>query len=192
MACVESSIQSFDSIRPSTKMASIEAEHKDLYKSRYKDIVEFKQTERRQKLLAEQRSRRADEVDKGRCFEELRKIVRRRPYKVTHPRCQIKLQMSEWLYEVPDDMHDWFVKPCPKGYRSLVIAADGKTQVYNKHGRFVCEFHSSLPGDFGNYRNAMTILDCVYVPTAKEYHVLDVISYGSHCLTDCDAEFRSF
>lgn len=166
--------------------------HLKLYKSRHIQCADYKQTERREKQLAEQRLRREGASDQGRCLEEVHEIVRGKPYRTKYPRCDIKLQQSEWLYELPIDIDNWFMKPCPKGYRSLVIAADGKTRIFNKNGRFVREFRSNLPGDSGNHKRATTILDCIFVPNTEEYHVLDVISFGTQDLRECEAELRTF
>lgn len=171
-------------------MASIESGHSELYKSRYKH--EEKQSVRREKLLAEQRSRRAGAVDEGRCLEEVHEIVRRKLHHPKRPRCDIKLQNSEWFWDIPNDTSEWYVKPCPKGFRALVVAAGGKTLVYNKNGKFIRGFRSSLPGDQCNQKKAITILDCVFVPSAKVYYVMDVIAYGTQDLRECEAEFRSF
>lgn len=171
-------------------MASIESSHSELYKSRYKH--EEKQSVRREKLLAEQRSRRAGAVDEGRCLEEVHQIVHRKLHHPKRPRCDIKLQNSEWFWDIPSDTCEWYVKPCPKGFRALVVAAGGKTLVYNKHGKFIRGFRSGLPGDHHNQKKAITILDCVFVQSEQVYYVMDVIAYGTQDLRDCEAEFRSF
>lgn len=34
------------------------------------------------------------------------------------------LMLSEWMIEKPEDFHEnWFVVPCPKGRRLLVVAS---------------------------------------------------------------------
>lgn len=175
-------------------MASIPAHGvlSELYKSQYRHLKEEKQSARRSKLLAEQRLRRTGAVDEERCFEEAQKIVRCKLARTKQPRCNIELQKSEWFCDIPSATSEWFVKPCPKGVRALIIAAAGKTLAYNENGDFIRSFRSGLPGDRHNQRKATTILDCMFVPRLDTYFVMDAISYGTQDLSGCEAEFRSF
>lgn len=174
-------------VKQKTAMAS-DSNHLDLYKSKYVHSQDYKQTERREKLLKNQRLKRNQAIDSSRSIEAIQNVFRR----PKRTKCDIRLQQSEWLYGMPDDIENWYMKPCPKGYRSLVVAMDGKTQVFNKNGNFIRRFHSNLPGDVRNKHSSISILDCIYVPDSKEYFVLDVIAYGNQDLSDCEADFRFY
>lgn len=173
----------------------------ELYKSRGVHSREYLQSERRHALLELQRQRRNESLDQHRSIEPLKKAWK----KITHrwhqhrshhngkyPAIKNQIMLSEWLKELPDDIENWYVKPCPKGTRVLVIVDDGITRVFNKYGAFMRQFHTDFPGDFRNRHNSMTILDCIYATELDEYFVLDVLAYGSQALTDCEAEFRFF
>lgn len=162
----------------------------DLYKSQGVHSKEYRQSERRHALLEIQKNRRNELMDEHRSIEPLKKIFRKSSYAKHNTRIKNQLMLSEWLKEVPDDIDKWYIKPCPKGTRVLVIAVDGTTRVFNKYGAFMKRFQSELPGD--RRRDLLTILDCVYVAASEEYFVLDVLAYGNQALTNCDAEFRFF
>lgn len=171
----------------------------DLYKSKGIHSKEYLQSERRHALLELQRQRRNELLDQHRSIEPLKKVWK----KVIHRRHQTQhneknfaiknqIMLSEWLKEVPDDIDNWYIKPCPKGTRVLVIAANGITRAFNKYGAFMRRFHTEFPGDSRHQQNAMTILDCIYVPNANEYFVLDILAYGCQSFIDCEADFRFF
>lgn len=169
----------------------------DLYKSKGIHSKEYLQSERRLALLELQRQRRNELVDQHRSIEPLKKLFhcrrrRRSQHNEKYPAIKNQLMLSEWLKEVPDDIENWYIKPCPKGTRVLVIADDGVTRVFNKYGAFMRQFRTEFPGDARNRRNSITILDCIYISNLDEYYVLDVLAYGSQALTDCEAEFRFF
>ncbi|CAD6208903.1 GSCOCG00010717001-RA-CDS [Cotesia congregata] len=104
------------------------------------------------------------------------------------------LMLSEWMIDIPENFCDeWFMLPCPKGKRALIVARKGKTQVFTRRGNKIIEFNSALPG--GNYEHHSknsTILDCIWVKKDQSYYVLDVLSWSNQTLLDCDAEFRHF
>lgn len=175
----------------------------ELYKSKGIHSNEYRQSERRAALLEVQRQRRNESLDQHRSIEPLKnvwkKIINRRhhhhrssQYNEKYPAIKNQIMLSEWLKEVPDDIENWYIKPCPKGVRVLVIANDGITRVFNKYGAFMQQFHTEFPGDFRNRHNSMTILDCIYVSNLEEYFIIDVLAYGSQALTECEAEFRFF
>lgn len=171
----------------------------ELYKSKGIHGKEHRQSERRHALLELQRQRRNESLDEHRSIEPLKsvweKVIQRRhqtQHNEKHLMVKNQIMLSEWLKEVPDDLENWYIKPCPKGTRVLVIAANGVTRAFNKYGAFMRRFRTDFPGDARNQHNAMTILDCVYVPSANEYFVLDILAYGSQAFTDCEAEFRFF
>lgn len=171
---------------------SIESQFSHYYKQRTTYDREQRQSDRRNELLAAHKKHRNCLVDAQRDIKPLKK---ERMVSVGHKRrnelFKNKLQLSEWWMERPDDIDSWCIRPCPKGMRCLVVATDGRTEVYNKRGRFINRFRSRLPGD-QRQRQSMTMLDCVYVPILSEYFVLDVLAYGSQDLTDCEASFRFY
>lgn len=163
----------------------------ELYKSQGIHSNEYRQSERRHALLERQRQHRNELVDVHRSIEPLKKIIRKASHS-KYPSIKNQLTLSEWLKEVPDDIEKWYIKPCPKGTRVLVIAVDGTTRVFNKYGAFMKRFRTEFPGDYRNRRDQLTILDCIYVANLDEYFVLDALAYGNQALTDCEAEFRFF
>ncbi|XP_008558106.1 snurportin-1 isoform X1 [Microplitis demolitor] len=104
------------------------------------------------------------------------------------------LMLSEWMIDVPEDFIDkWFMLPCPKGRRALIVACKGKTQVFTRRGNKIIEFNSVLPGgNYGEHNKNCTILDCIWVRKEQSYYVLDVLSWSNQTFLDCDAEFRHF
>uniref|UniRef100_A0A2A4K620 Snurportin-1 n=1 Tax=Heliothis virescens TaxID=7102 RepID=A0A2A4K620_HELVI len=105
------------------------------------------------------------------------------------------LMLSEWMVERPEDFHEnWFVVPCPKGVRTLVIANDGTTQCYNKYGQFKFECKTALPGGSPATisRRRCCILDCFYVESMKTMYVLDLLAWNCQPMTDGETEFRHY
>ncbi|XP_063995196.1 snurportin-1 [Diachasmimorpha longicaudata] len=105
-----------------------------------------------------------------------------------------KLMMSEWMVDVPEDLVEkWWMVPCPRGRRNLLVARKGKTEVYSRRGEKLAEFQSALPGGHADEMNRnCTLLDCIWVPKHKIYYVLDVLAWSTQPLLNCDAEFRRF
>ena len=165
------------------------SEFADLYKARGKHSLENRQSERRTRLLKVQKLQRNELIDDLRGIQEIVKNLKG-PRHAKRPNNN-QLQLSEWLIEKPDDWSDWYLVPCPKGTRCLVVAHNGRTESFNKHGKFLKHFRSDLPGDSTNKR-ATTILDCIFISSTKEYHVLDVLAYRNQDMVNCDAEFRFF
>lgn len=163
----------------------------NLYKNKSK--LEGLQSERRRKLLNDQKRQRND------CSDNARGILnyiadskeRKKTNKFVNPEFKNILQKSEWMMEKPDDFDSWYLLPCPKGKRCLLVAHFGQTKVYNKSGRFMKQIKTNLPGDRSN-KNDLSILDCIYNFDTGEYYALDVLAYRSQELVDCDAEFRFF
>lgn len=165
----------------------------ELYKSRDIHSREYRQLERRRKLLDEQRQHRNESVDECRNFEQLKDIfcAEENPNRRRSKNSQKnQLMLSEWLRELPNDIDRWYIKPCPKGIRVLVVAANQSTKVYNKYGGYMHKFRSQLPG--GHDRRELTILDCIYVEKLQQYYVLDILAYRNQSLTHCETEFRFF
>lgn len=162
-----------------------------LYKA--KPSKNERQSERRKNLLKDQRQQRQVVLDDLRDIKEFvtNLRIRKGSRKPSHRPYRNQIQLSEWLTEKPDDIENWYMVPCPKGTRCIVVAADGHTDVYSKFGVFQRKFHSALPGDKKNV-NLITILDCVYTPDSNEYWVLDVLAYGNQDIVNCEASFRFF
>lgn len=167
--------------------------HSELYKDRLLHSKEARQAERRDLLLVEQRKKRNELKDESRHLEEnpAQKSKYVIPMRRDKPQIRNKLQLSEWWMDRPDDLEDWIARPCPKGVRCLVVATNGRTQVFNKRGGFMTGFTSELPGCHRN-KATTTMLDCVYVLDTSTFYVLDVIVYKDQDLRDCDASFRFF
>lgn len=169
-----------------------ESQFTHYYKQRTTHDREQRQSDRRSELLSEQKKQRNCLVDAQRAIKPLKKQHVASPaQRHRNELFKNKLQLSEWWMEKPDDIENWYLRPCPKGMRCLVVAADGRTEVYNKRGRFVRRFRSRLPGDLKQGQST-TILDCVFVTELSEYFVLDVLAYGNQDLTDCEASFRFY
>lgn len=161
----------------------------DLYKSHSIRSKESRQSERRNELLEKQKRKREDLVDNLRCIDSTKKKVFRESKSSNQ---HFRLQLSEWLLKIPNDLSKWYVRPCPKGQRCLIIATNGKTCMYNKYGAFIKTFRSMLPGSCRSKRDDLTVLDCVYVPNEKTFFILDVIVYNNLDLSECEAEFRLY
>lgn len=176
---------------------STKSDLSELYKNRNTCNPTHRQSERRANLLKEQKRQRNQAVDTLRGIKEFvqeldchnasnvkQKRHTENPYKN-------QLQQSEWLMEKPDDIHNWYMVPCPKGKRCLLVATKGRTKVFDKYGCYLREFHSKLPGDHGQ-RQLTTILDCVYIDESKKYYILDVLAYGNQDMSQCDVSFRFY
>lgn len=170
--------------------------HSDLYKGRNSnELFDHKQSERRQQLLTEQKQHRSDKQDESRNIEQFLKTLQRKVNnkKPQNPLFKNYVQLSEWLHERPDDLDKWFMVPCPKGRRCIAVATNGSTKIYNKHGVFLTEFRSGLPGDI-RMKNAITILDCFSVTSNEvtKYMVVDVMYYSNTEMLNCETSFRFF
>lgn len=158
-------------------------------------------SKRRDRLLAQQKLRRqisADDQREG-IHNLLNQLTQHSPPAASHRRhkrpsntkYKNTLQLSEWLYEKPNDLENWIMVGCPKGVRCLVVANAGKTLVFGKNGGFIRKLRSQLPGDAGNQQDA-TILDCVFDKATNEFWVLDALAYGKLDFINCDVSFRFF
>ncbi|KAG8459582.1 hypothetical protein KFE25_000938 [Diacronema lutheri] len=122
-----------------------------------------------------------------------------RSAKATHANA---LMLPEWMAEVPEDLaRSWMVLPRPAGQRCLVVSARGQTTARRRNGAVLAHFPSALPGGrrasareqrgAGGAR-AFCVLDCIFDPSAKVYHVVDVMVWRGYLLYDCHAAFRLF
>ncbi|XP_072944619.1 snurportin-1 isoform X2 [Epargyreus clarus] len=186
----------------------------DSFKSLYKNWGKFgNQEQRRSEILKQQKSNRRNNLDSCRGILNLMETARekdgifKRPYQGSYKpnvyvpgftkastKFQDILMLSEWLIEKPEDFStSWYVTPCPKGTRVLVIACNGNTKCYTKFGQFLFATSTMLPG--GNHqesRNKCSALDCFYVQDCKTMYVLDVLSWNNHVMADGEMEFRNF
>ncbi|GBP00568.1 Snurportin-1 [Eumeta japonica] len=114
-----------------------EDEQKQNFKGMYKNWGRLgHQEDRRKQLLEVQRNDRNKKIDNFRGIMELVDAIENRNdktyyrpsiyvagfNKVSHSYRNV-LMLSEWLIEKPEDFHEnWYVVPCPKGTRMLVVA----------------------------------------------------------------------
>lgn len=183
------------------------------YKELYKKTVDLGQQQKQRQLAAldEQKHRRQqqqdqfrhvadsnedeeesnDEAEQQKQNKSQRKQRKKRGGNNVNKSQHYRLQQSEWLRYVPENLCDWLLVPCPVGKRCLVIATHGRTKVYNQAGRIIMQLRTLLPGD-GHMPKSKSILDCVYVSETETFYVLDAISFGQQQLLDCEASFRLF
>ncbi|XP_067013726.1 snurportin-1 [Anabrus simplex] len=172
------------------------------YKAR---SIRCSQEERRFNLLLEQKERRGDSFNASRGIiaaissndDVADEEMEWNKIEEAKKACGFsdKLMMSEWLIEVPSNLADsWYMVPCPKGRRTLIITARGSTRSYNKYGCFTASFPSVLPGGHGRgpSSHGSTILDCIWHAQSKTYYILDVLAWNNQPLLDCETEFRFF
>ncbi|XP_050348152.1 snurportin-1 isoform X2 [Nymphalis io] len=184
------------------------------YESLYKYWGKFgNQEERRMRLLEIQRGNRNNKIDKFRGIldlvesgedSKLFKPYKKAPYK---PNVNVAgfnktgltysnvLMLSEWMIEKPRDFStNWYVVPCPKGMRLLVVANHGTTKFYSKYGYFKFELHTGLPG--GNphncYRKNSCVLDCFFHEETNTMYLLDLLAWNNQPMTDGETEFRHY
>ncbi|GAB0088445.1 Snurportin-1 [Sergentomyia squamirostris] len=168
----------------------------DIFVNKYRQLYKSSgwmkegQSQRRRQMLEEQKRQRAQKADENRmflAFIQKHQAQKQKAASANFDRFYAnKLQLSEWMRERPEDLDNWYIVPCPKGKRCLIVAND-RTTVYNKAGKVLNSFRSSLEG--GKY---VTVLDCIYNGTRKEYHVLDCLVYRNQEFIHCETSFRFF
>ncbi|XP_026758903.1 snurportin-1 [Galleria mellonella] len=195
----------------------ISEEGKESNKTNFENLYKYagrlgNQEERRREILEIQKSNRNDKLDKFRGILELvnaveedtvfkTKRVYYRPniyvagFNRAPPTYSNVLMLSEWIIEKPDDFNEnWYVTPCPKGTRLLVVAHQGSTKCYTKYGHFRHEFRTELPG--GNtcnaYKKKCCVLDCFYQEANNTMYILDLLAWNNQPMTDCETEFRHY
>lgn len=168
----------------------------ELYKNSLK--TEMMQIERRHRLLEQQRLNRDKNMDKH------RKIIHQlRQHQQSNHRGQSNyrrayrnvLQQSEWMYERPEDLENWFVLPCPKGIRCLLVAEGGRTEAIGKWGNLLLTFASMLPGGApgpGAHKKDTTIIDAFFDKEEGHFIAVDVLAYGNQDFMNCECEFRFY
>ncbi|XP_039761413.1 snurportin-1 [Pararge aegeria] len=172
------------------------------------------QEERRAELLETQKANRNNKIDRFRGILELVNAVEdnnnlfntqeKGPYSPKvyvagfHKTClkySNVLMLSEWMIEKPSDFEkNWFVVPCPKGVRLLVIANNGITKFYTKYGQFKFERYTGLPGGnpYNFYRKHCCVLDCFYYQPSNTLYIVDLLAWNNQPMTDGETEFRRY
>ncbi|KAM3967481.1 snurportin-1 [Aphomia sociella] len=171
------------------------------------------QEERRREILEIQKNNRRDKLDKHRGILELVSVVEEenvfksqnkaqyRPkihvpgFNQAFPTYNNVLMLSEWMVEKPMDFNEnWYVTPCPKGARMLVIAYQGITKCYSKYGKFRFQFRSELPGGCPSTSctKKCCVLDCFYDQERNTMYILDLLAWSNQPMTDCETEFRHY
>jgi len=105
-----------------------------------------------------------------------------------------QLMLSEWLVAIPFDWPQaWLVRPTPEGKRCLVVAGRGETFQYARGGRLLWgPFPSLLPGGHRMDQNidVVTMIDCVYEWTSRQFYVLDVMMWGDRSFYERNSQAR--
>uniref|UniRef100_A0AC34GQ26 Snurportin-1 n=1 Tax=Panagrolaimus sp. ES5 TaxID=591445 RepID=A0AC34GQ26_9BILA len=179
----------------------------------YKNVAKIasSQNERRAEHRERQRSRRNDAYDRQRPMledddgeDDVESIIgtsmeaeeTANPFQLQRKaaickRYKDQLMLSEWLIDIPNELHgSWTVVASPKGKRCLVIAKDGITKVYSKHGFCLDQFKSGIPGG-GAAGHGKTILDCIRHPkNKKQFYILDLIYANMMSFCEVEAVIR--
>ncbi|XP_068626830.1 snurportin-1 [Battus philenor] len=185
-------------------------EHESLFKNWGKG---GNQEERRKEILTIQKRNRNDNLDNFRgildlvnasdnhqIFKSYKDLYRPNIYVAGFNKASSYkkvLMLSEWLIEKPNDFNEnWYVVPCPKGIRVLVVSNKGNTNFFSKHGRFLKQCHTALPGgnpsDFNQRRTGFSVLDGFLVESTNTFYVLDLLAWNSQPMTDGETEFRQY
>ncbi|KAF9421628.1 hypothetical protein HW555_002561 [Spodoptera exigua] len=176
----------------------------DLYKQKSDN-----QEQRRKDLLNAQKSLRnnlvdtcrgilglVDAVDNNDFFQEKKVLYKPKIFVAGFTQCAYSnvLMLSEWMVEKPEDFHEnWYVVPCPKGIRTLVVANRGTTKLFSKYGQFRGEYKTALPGGHsGGLKNRCCILDCFQPENSNIMYVLDLLAWNTQPMTDGETEFRHY
>jgi len=154
------------------------------------------QEQRRREILEKQKSSRQEALNERRGiisdhFEEAsEQNYRRRNRDLPYHNF---LMLSEWLVEIPSDfISSWVATICPLGRRVLLVAENGKSQLFRRNGRCISTFPSLLPGGCSKQsRQGSVIMDCILSLDEKTLYALDLISWNIPLL-DCEAEMRFY
>lgn len=178
-------------------MASIvdELSTLSLYKLKNNSISSLtNQIERRREVLKRQKEKRDELFSQLRFLDnEPEPIEEKKPQwpprrhrkPTSAPPCPIDMMFAEWLFNIPEDLSSWFVIPCPRGQRCLVVVHSHRTHVYNKYGNVIRSIQTSLPRE--------TILYCIYDNRSSIYYILDLILWnGQDYSTQIECQCRFF
>ncbi|CAL1546829.1 unnamed protein product, partial [Lymnaea stagnalis] len=105
---------------------------------------------------------------------------------------------SQWMERKPENFEtDYLTCICPIAKRRIIVATNGSTCTYNKYGKLVDRFTSSLPNGApslaeGEKQNEMIILDCLWSGNFQKFFVIDIMQWRQQSFYDMEAEFRFF
>jgi len=174
--------------RGNNKMSLFE----DLYK--FNSKCHESQHERRVFLLEKQKNQRNKTADSIRTtlfnkvsFSEKQVLSQHQKTFSTHG-----IQLSEWMLEKPEDLANWFMVPCPKGQRCLIISVNGRSEAIDKKGKVIFSFRSNLPGGGKKFSKGLTIVDAFYIREKNIFYAIDLLAYGSQSFIDCECSFRFY
>jgi snurportin-1 len=165
-----------------------------LYKLKTNSISSLSnQIERRREVLKRQKEKREQQFSQLRFSENENQLPEekkpqwppRQHRKTPPPTCPIGMMLAEWLFSAPEDISSWFVIPCPRGQRCLVVVQSHKTHIYGKYGNLIWTMHTNLP--------KQTILYCIYDNRTSIYHIIDIIMWnGQDYSTQIECQCRFF
>ncbi|XP_049544552.1 snurportin-1 [Anopheles darlingi] len=187
----------------------------EVFKNQYKNQGRNEavlQQERRERLLEEQRNARQHEFDSGRCglLEEIENHApddpgdaeteimecqsgnqpnasqRRRRMSCRSKLYAKKLQLSEWMYERPEDLENWYIVRCPVGQRCLLVIRNKLAVAYDKRGQSIATVRTNI---HVQHMRGTIVLDCVLAPN-HIFYILDVLVYQQLELVQCECQFR--
>lgn len=177
------------SIKPILDLSSL-----SLYKLKTNSISSLEsQNERRHETLKRQKEKREQKISELRFStndNESNENIKpqwppRQHRKNKHLPCPIGMMLAEWLFSAPEDILSWFVIPCPRGQRCLIVVQSHHTNVYGKYGNFMWTMYTKLP--------KQTILYCIYDNRSSIYHIIDIIMWnGQDYLTQIECQCRFF
>ncbi|XP_053688073.1 snurportin-1 [Sabethes cyaneus] len=163
----------------------------ELYKNRTR--TEQRQSDRRRELLEEQKRNRETEIDSARAgLLELIEAADPEEESTTQYRPRFwfsklyrnKVQLSEWMYERPEDLSSWILVPCPVGRRCLLVIRRGIAVAYDKNGRSITKFTTRL-----GKKQRVTVLDC-FLAKNHTFYAVDLLVYNEMDLVQCDCQLR--
>ncbi|XP_050092186.1 snurportin-1 [Anopheles aquasalis] len=187
----------------------------EVFKNQYKNYGRNEavmQQERRERLLEEQRSARQHEFDSGRpgllqeienhasedpedaeaeimeCQPSTQPNAAQRRHRMSR-RSKLyakKLQLSEWMYERPEDLENWYSVPCPVGQRCLLVIRNKLAIAYDKRGQSIATVRTNI---HVQDKRGPIVLDCV-LTSNHIFYILDVLVYQQLDLVQCDCQFR--
>ncbi|XP_035786713.1 snurportin-1-like [Anopheles albimanus] len=186
----------------------------EVFKTQYKNYGRNEavlQQERRDRLLEEQRNARQHEFDSGRpgLLEEIENLSSEDTEDADIMECQPgnqpntggqrrqrmsrrsklyakKLQFSEWMYERPEDLENWYAIPCPVGQRCLLVIQNKLAVAYDKRGQSIATVRTNIRAQD---KRGPIVLDCILSPN-HVFYILDVLVYQQLDLVQCECQLR--
>jgi snurportin-1 len=165
-----------------------------LYKVKSNSISSLSnQNERRREVLKRQKEKRDEAISQLRFStddqesneEKKSQWPPRQNRRNKSPSCPIGMMLAEWLFSPPEDISSWYVIPCPRGQRCLVVVQSHKTNIYGKYGNLIWTMYTNLP--------KQTILYCIYDNRTKIYHIIDILMWnGQDYSTQIECQCRFF